>query len=236
MALRDDDVTVRVALNWAAPAELLRELYDLDAGRWRACVLANPRTPVDLLVRHSREGGSPKTTFHPDLAGILALATDADPRVRLVAAASLRLPADVRAALIDDADFDVACRAVCHYSVSAEQVRATAARFGLPVFPLLAGHPSCPPDVLLTIATDPLSPAGAIADVAIHEAAPPAALAACLQHPHAVAYLAANPAVPPDMLIELASHPDPEVIVELARNPRLPAAAAHRIINAFATD
>jgi hypothetical protein len=236
VALRDHDVMVRVAMNWAAPPDLLRELYDLEAGRWRTWVMANPRTPLDLLVRHSREGGSPQTDYHPDLDGLLALAGDADPRVRLVAAASYRLPADVRTALIGDADFDVARRAVRYYTVPAEQVRAIAARFGPLVFSLAAGHPSCPPDVLLTIATNPLSPAEAITDVAVHESAPPTALAACLQHPHAVEYVACNPAAPPEMLIELASHPDPEVILELARNPSLPAVAGHRILESFAID
>ncbi|MGX7671036.1 hypothetical protein [Plantactinospora sp. DSM 117369] len=236
LSLRDHDVMVRVAMNWAAPPDLLRELYDLEAGRWQSYVLANPRTPLDLLVRHSREGGSPRTDNHPDLDGLLGLATHPDPRVRLVAAASHRLPADVRATLIRDADFDVACRAVRYYSVPSEQVRAIAARYGPLVSSLVAGHPSCPPDVLLTIATDPLSSAEAIIDVAVHEAAPPTALAACLQHPHAAAYVACNPATPPDMLIELASHSDPHVILELARNPSLPAVAAHRILEKFATD
>jgi hypothetical protein len=236
VALREHDVMVRVAINWAAPPGLLRELYDLQAGRWRTWVLANPRTPLDLLVRYSREGGSPQTYHPPDIDGLLALVTDADPRVRLVAAASHRLPADVRAALIEDVDFDVVCRAARYHTVPAEQVRAIAARYGPRIFSLMAGHPSCPPDVLLAIATDPLSPAGAIIDVAIHESAPPTALAACLQHPHAAAYVASNPATPPDMLIELASHPDPDVILELARNPGLPAVAGHRILERFAMD
>ena len=230
LELHDHSVMARVAMNWAAPADLLRELYDLEAGRWRHCVLANPRTPLDLLVRYSREGGSPPTDNHPDLEGLLALAQDTDPRVRLVAAASHRLPAEVRATLIEDADFGVACRASRYYAVSAEQVRALVMRYGSRTFPQVAGHPSCPPDVLLTIATDPTSSAEAISDVAVHESAPPAALAACLRHPHAAAGIAGNPATPTDMLIKLASHSDPEVLWELARNPSLPATAGNLVL------
>jgi hypothetical protein len=235
VALQDKDVTVRIAMNWAAPADLLRRLYDSEAGRWRQAVLANPRTPLDLLVRHSRAGGTPSTDKHPGLDGLYALATDTDPRVRLVAAASHRLPPDVRDALIDDADFDVAVRAVCHVSVSGQQIRATATRHGPRVFPALAAHPCCPPDVLLTIATHPQSPAGAIVDVAIHEASPPAALDACMQHPHAIAYVACNPSAEPETLNELAGHADPEVVLEVARNRSMPRAAGHRILQRLAT-
>ncbi|MFI1992090.1 hypothetical protein [Actinoplanes sp. NPDC020271] len=234
LELRDHDVTAGVAANWAAPPDLLRALYDLEASRWRHCVLANPRTPLDLLVRYSREGGSPPTEFHPDLDGLLTLARDADPRVRLVAAASFRLPADVRATLIDDEDFDVACRATRHYTVSAEQVRTFVARYGSRVFSQVAGHPSCPPDVLLAIATEPTSSAEEIIDVAVHESAPPTALEACLRHPHAVAGIAGNPSTPPDMLIKLAAHSDPRVLWELAGNPSLPAIASDLIIKNFA--
>jgi len=132
LELRDHNVIARVAMNWATPPDLLRELYDLDAGRWQPCVLANPRTPLDLLVRYSREGSAPPTDYHPDLDGLLALAQHADPRIRLVAAASNKLPADVRATLIEDADFDVANRAARYYAVSAEQVRALVLRYGSP--------------------------------------------------------------------------------------------------------
>ncbi|GAB1644082.1 hypothetical protein [Krasilnikovia sp. MM14-A1259] len=235
LELHENSVTARVAMNWAAPPDLLRELYDLEAGRWRHCVLANPRTPLDLLVRYSREGGSPPTDNHPDLDGLLVLARHADPRIRLVAAASHRLPADVRAALIEDADLEVACRASRYYAVSAEQVRALVVRYGSLTFSQVAGHPSCPPDVLLTIATDPTSSAEAIIDVAVHESAPPAALAACLRHSHAAAGIAGSPATPPDMLIKLVSHSDPEVLWELARNPSLPATAGNLILKVLAT-
>ncbi len=98
LSLHDYAVTARVAMNWAVPPDLLRELYDVEAGRWRDYVLANPRTPLDLLVRHRREGGSPRTWNNPDLDGLLAMARDIDPQVRYVAAASHKLPADVRAA------------------------------------------------------------------------------------------------------------------------------------------
>ncbi|MFG2045332.1 hypothetical protein [Dactylosporangium sp. NPDC048998] len=234
VAMRDPQITIRVAMNWAVPAGLLRRLYDDDAGRWRQAVLANPRTPLDLLIRHSRARGVPSTDYHPDLETLRALATDTDPRVRLVAAASRRIPPNLRAALINDSDIDVVQRAVCDVSVSPEQVRATAARHGLQLFPYLAGHPCCPPDILFVIATHPDSPIGAILDVAIHEASPPAALAACLRRPQAVAYVAGNPAAPPDMLSELAAHPDPEVVLEVARNPSLPHAAGHRVLQHLA--
>ncbi|WIM92535.1 hypothetical protein ACTOB_004478 [Actinoplanes oblitus] len=234
LELHDHDVMASIAANWAAPPDLLRALYDLEGGRWRHWVLANPRTPLDLLVRYSREGGSPPTEYHPDLDGLLTLARDADPRVRLVAAASFRLPADVRATLIDDADFEVACRATRYYTVSAEQVRTLVTRYGSRVFSQVAGHPACPPDVLLTIATDPTSSAEEILDVAVRESAPPAALAACLRHPHAAAGIAGNPSTPPDMLIKLAAHSDPQVLWELARNPSLPTAAVDLILKNFA--
>ncbi|MCP2322281.1 hypothetical protein HDA40_000788 [Hamadaea flava] len=224
------EVTGRVAINWAAPAGLLRRLYESEAGRWRGAVLANPRTPLDLLVRHSRDGGSPNTDNHPDLDGLRVLAADVDPRVRLVAAASHRIPEDLRALLSVDPDFEVALRAVCHASASPEQVRVTAARHGPATFPRLAAHPCCPPDVLLTIATHPQAPAEAVMDVAWNEASPPAALAACLRYPANAVYVAGNPSTPPDMLVELASHPDPEVVLEVARNPSLPVSACDRIL------
>ncbi|GAA0454996.1 hypothetical protein Aca07nite_68590 [Actinoplanes capillaceus] len=234
LELHDHYVMASVAANWAAPPDLLRALYDLEAGRWRHWVLANPRTPLDVLVRYSREGGSPPTEYHPDLDGLLTLAGDADPRVRLVAAASFRLPADIRATLIDDADFEVACRATRYYAVSAEQVRTLVTRYGSRVFSQVAGHPSCPPDVLLTIATDPTISAEEIIDVAVHESAPPAALAACLRHPHSAAGIAGNPSTPPDMLIKLAAHSDRQVLWELAGNPSLPATAIDLILKDFA--
>ncbi|NUT20434.1 MAG: hypothetical protein HOV77_14710 [Hamadaea sp.] len=230
LALQNDEVTGRVATNWAAPPGLLRRLYDTDAGRWRGHVLANPSIPLDLLVRHSCSGGTPSTDNHPDLDGLLSLAVDADPRVRLVAAASHRLPSEVRAMLIDDPDFAVARRAVMHVSVPPERIRATAARQGPPIFPALAAHPSCPPDVLLAIATHPQAPAEAVTDVAWQEASPPTALAACLRNPANAVYVACNPMAPADMLTELASHPDPDVVVEVARNPALPPQAFQRIL------
>lgn len=230
LALQNDEVTGRIAINWAAPPELLRRLYDMGAGHWRGLVLANPRTPLDLLVLHSRDGGTPNTDYHPDLDRLRVLAVDVDPRVRLVAAASHRLPADVRAQLIDDPDFTVARRAVMHISVPADRIRATAARHGPAIFPALAGHPSCPSDVLLTIATHPQAPAEAVTDVAWQEASPPAALTACLQNPTNAVYVACNPMAPADMLVELASHPDPDVVLEVARNPGLPPQAFHRIL------
>lgn len=233
-ATADPQITFRVAVNWAVPADLLRRLYDDDAGRWRQAVLANPRTPLDLLIRHSREGGVPRTENHPDLETLRGLATDADPRVRLVAAASHRIPPDLRTALIDDPDIDVVRRAVCHWSVRPEQVRATVARHGPHVVPYLAGHPSCPPDVLLAIATDPDSPIDAILDVAVHETSPPAALAACLRHPQTAAYIAGNPAAPPDILKELATHPDLDVVLEVARNPGLTHPTGHRLLQHLA--
>jgi hypothetical protein len=194
-------------------------------------VLMNPRTPLDLLIRHSRADGRPDTAYHPDLVGILALAADPDPRARLVAARSFRLPPEVRARLIDDADRAVALGAVCHVDASGDQVRAVVARFGVAAFEALAGHPNCPPDVLLAIATHPDCPVEAILDVAVHDLAPPAALAACLDHPHATAYVAANEEAPSDLLFELAGHTDPEVVLEVARNPRLTRAAGLRVLN-----
>ncbi|RKE05469.1 hypothetical protein C8E86_0267 [Catellatospora citrea] len=234
VALQDPQVTDRVAINWAAPADLLRRLYDMEAGRWRGLVLANPRTPLDLLVRHSHAGGSPNTDNHPDLDGLRVLAANVDPKVRLVAAASHRIPEELRALLIADPDFEVALRAVRHVSASPEQIRATAVRHGPATFSTLAAHPSCPPDVLLTIATHPQAPAEAVTDVAWNEASPPAALEACLRYPENAVYVAGNPAAPPDVLVELASHPDMEVLLELARNPSLPSPAGDRIL-AFAT-
>lgn len=230
VATGEQRVIVQVAMNWAAPADLLRRLYDEDDGRWRSSVLANPRTPLDLLIRHSRAGKEPNTGYHPDVDGLCALAGDPDPRVRLVAAASHRIPPPVRATLIDDPDLDVATRAVRDVSVSPDQVRAMAARRGPVAYPVLAGHPSAPPDVLLAIAAHAGTPLDSIFDVAIHDAATPEALAACLRRPAAAAGVAGNPAASAELLLDLAGHPDPEVRLEVARNPGLTAAAADRLI------
>ncbi|MFI5495212.1 hypothetical protein [Actinoplanes sp. NPDC051859] len=83
--------------------------------------------------------------------------------------------------------------------------------------------------------TDPICSADALLDVAVHEAAPPAALTICLRHPHTAAAVAGNPATPADLLIELASHPDPQTRWELASNPSLPAAAGKLLLETWAT-
>ncbi|MEV4513212.1 hypothetical protein AB0K00_30085 [Dactylosporangium sp. NPDC049525] len=224
----DPLVTGRVAGNSAAPDHLLRRLYDTG---WRDNVLNNWRTPLDVLVRHSRAGdGWVATDYHPDIDGLRVLAADPDPKVRFVAAASHRLPEDLRAALIDDPDLDVTRRAVSGSDVPAEDVRRAAARWGPPIFTALAAHPSAPPDLLHTIATHPDSPAGAVEGVAWQETASPATLEACLRVPSAAVCLAGNPSTPPAILAGLVSHPDPQVRTELARNPALSSRTVHELL------
>ncbi|MDG6103159.1 hypothetical protein Daura_16775 [Dactylosporangium aurantiacum] len=234
VALGDHRVTAAVALNPAAPDDLLCRLYDAGDAAWRTNVLANWRTPLDVLVRHSRAGaGWVATDRHPDVDGLRALAADPDPKVRLVAAASHILPGDLRAALTDDPDLDVVRRAIGNSGVPADQVRRAAERWGPALFQTLAAHPSAPPELLLAIATHPDSPAGAVEDVAWQETAPPAALEACLRLPSAAPLLAGNPSTPPAILAGLTTHPDPQVRTELARNPALPAGAVHDLFVAL---
>jgi hypothetical protein len=234
VALGDHATSAYVAFNSATPDDLLRRLYDAGDAGWRTNVLGNWRTPLDVLVRHSRAGGGwVATDHHPDVDGLRVLAADPDPKVRFVAAASYSLPEDLLAALIDDPDLDVARRAVCRTGVPAELVRRSAARWGPAMFVALA-NPSTPPDVLHTIATHPDSPPDAVEGVAWQETASPATLEACLRVPSAAICLAGNPSTPPAILAGFVSHPDLRVRVELARNPALPARAVHDLLVAVA--
>ncbi|GAA4253829.1 hypothetical protein GCM10022255_056170 [Dactylosporangium darangshiense] len=231
VALNEPQITGMVASNSATPVGLLHRLYEQDAGRWRRNVLDNAATPIHLVLEHNRVTGTPhRIMFRKDRDELLALATDPSPAVRLIAAGSHQLPLDVRATLLDDPDPAVAKFALLSIDVTADQIRAFAARHGPRVFTSLAGHPCCPPDVLLAIARDPQSPREAVTEVAWHEAAPPAALRICYRHPASTVPLATNPATPPDILAELATHPDPHVVLEVARNTSLPPDAAWHIL------
>ncbi|GAA2378562.1 hypothetical protein [Dactylosporangium salmoneum] len=231
VALDEPQVTGMVSTNPATPADLLHRLYDQDAGRWRTNVLDNAAVPVRLVLEHNRATGTPhRLKFRRDRDELLALAADPDPAVRLLAAGCHQLPLDIRATLLADPDPDVAILALLSSSVTAGQIRAFAARYGPGVFTSVAGHPCCPPDVLLAIAQDPQSSPEAVAEVGWHEAAPPAALRICYLSPASATPLASNPATPPDILAELATHPDPHVVLELSRNPSLPPDAAWQIL------
>nr|BFE56999.1 hypothetical protein GCM10020063_015250 [Dactylosporangium thailandense] len=121
-------------------------LHDRDAGHRRPHVLNNLAVPMDLVLEHDRATGTTqRIIYRRDRDELLTLAADPDPALRRVAAGCHQLPLDIRAALPSDPDLDVALLAPASSSVTAEQVRAFAARHGPRVFTPGAAHPCCRP-------------------------------------------------------------------------------------------
>ncbi|MFD3944021.1 hypothetical protein [Streptomyces sp. NPDC058579] len=206
------DAFVRKALarNPSIGESLLLRLADDPDLIVRLAVSENPAVP---LARLTADAGRRRLPREP-LPRILA-ATDAElanlaasrvAQVRALVAARPDLPPALADRLAADADLGVVRRVAPHPGLTEDRLTDLVERHGQPVYGAVAGNPGCTGALLRRMARD----------------AGPAR--------KAVRPIAAHPALPPDVVEDLLTHPDPKVARAAAEHPALPVATMERLL------
>ncbi|MGV9267342.1 variant leucine-rich repeat-containing protein [Kitasatospora sp. NPDC003701] len=205
----DSRVRRRAAANPAVGETLIRVLATDPDRSVRTALTANPALPMPLLrqlapaVRLGAEPWPRITAASPGELRDLARSTTA--QLRALVAAHPALPADLVAALADDADPAVVKRLAAHPALTPDRLRALAERHGPALHPSVAGHPNCPPDLLHAMAGTAAPGHETLLAVARHPAAAPETLRRCLDAPdeRVRSAAAANPALPVAVMARL---------------------------------
>ncbi|MBB5801473.1 hypothetical protein F4560_001241 [Saccharothrix ecbatanensis] len=224
-------VRADLAANPCVAESILRELADDEYAGVRLGVAHNPSVPLDVLTRLAES-----TRIGPSLVPRVMTATDeelrllaASPsaRVRMLVAQRTALPADVFELLLADDDIRVAKGIAPHPALSADRVRALAARHGPGLFRMLATNPHCTPELLHHMARNATARRTYRA-VAEHPNTRAETLLLCLGDDAARRWAAEHPNLPTDVLVALVD--DPDLARHAAANPSLPVEVMERLI------
>lgn len=227
-------VRADLAANPAVMAEpILRLLADDESPDVRRSVAHNPSIPLAVLTRlaeSTRIGPSrlPRVMAATD-EELRLLAASPSARVRMLVTQRTALPSDVFERLVADDDLRVVKGIAPHPALSADRLRALAARHGPSLFRMLATNPNCDPALLHHMARNATARRTYRA-VAEHPNAQAETLLLCLADDDARRWAAAHPNLPADVLAGLLH--DPDLAEYAAANPSLPVEAMARLIAA----
>jgi hypothetical protein len=140
------------------------------------------------------------------------------------------LPAEIRDALAADLDAKVVKSIAPHPGLSETQLRAMVDQHGVRVIAKVAANPDATPALLegLTRRDPPVRKA--LREIARHRNATAQALLACLADERARPIAASHPALPPQVIAELLTDTDWQVVEAAAANPSLPLAVMSALV------
>ncbi len=213
---------------------ILRQLANDESADVRGGVAHNPSVPLDVLmlvVESTRIGPVrlPRVMAATD-EELRLLAGAPSPRVRMLVAQRTALPSDVFELLVADDNIQVVKGIAPHPALSANRLRALAARHGPSLFRRLATNPNCDPELLHNMACHATA-RRVYRAVAAHPNTRAETLLLCLGDDTARRWAAEHPNLPTDILIDLVN--DPNLARHAAANPALPIEAMESLIAAY---
>ncbi|WP_234382293.1 DUF2336 domain-containing protein [Streptomyces dysideae] len=200
----------------------------------------NPRVPLDVLT-YLADNTKIGATLLPRIAAaspveVEELAQSPDPAVRMLLAQRRDLPAGIRDALAIDPDAKVVKSVAAHPGLSEAQLRAMVDRHGVQVVAKVASNPDATPALLEDLTRREPSVRKALREVARHRRATAPALLACLADNRARPIAAGHPSLPPQVVAELLTDTDGQVVEAAAANPSLPFAVMSELVRRSAQD
>ncbi|MFD8735330.1 hypothetical protein ACFV06_10430 [Streptomyces sp. NPDC059618] len=219
-------VRADLAENPAIGEDVIRVLAG-DGHRWvRRSLAYHPRVPIDVLIElaaTSELGGVrlPRVSA-ASRAEMEELARSRDPEVRALVAQRRDLSPAIRDALACDPDAKVVKSVAPHRGLTEGRLRAMADRYGVMVLAKVAANPDATPELLEHLARRSPPLHKVFKEIARHRNASADALIACLADRHAKPPAALHPALPPRVIVQLLSDPEPRVAGAAAANPSLP--------------
>ncbi|MEV8038558.1 hypothetical protein [Streptomyces sp. NPDC086182] len=223
-----------LAGNPAISESLIRVLADDRGHDVQRRLAHNPQLPLEVLIRLA---GTTKTgaTLLPRIAAaspaeIEELAQSPDPAARMLVAQRRDLPTEIRDALATDPDAKVVKSIAAHPSLSEAQLRAMVDRHGARVIAKVATNPDATPALLEELTRHEPSAQKAFREIARHRNATAPALRACLADRQARPVAASHPALPEQLIVELLTDADWQVVEAAAANPSLPLAVMSDLV------
>jgi hypothetical protein len=227
-------VRADLAENPAIGEALIRVLAGDRDHAVRRRLAHNPRVPLDVLTRLA---GTAKigAAVLPRIAAaspgeIEELAQSPNPAARMLVARRRDLPAGIRDALATDPDTKVVTSVAAHPGLSEAQLRAMVERHGVQVVAEAAANPEAPPALLEDLARREPPVRKVFREVARHRNATAAALLACMADERAKPVAAGHPALPPQVIVELLTDDDWQVVEAAAANPSLPLSVMSELV------
>lgn len=195
----------------------------------------NPHVPLEVLADladTAKIGG----TLLPRIAAVSGtqaqqLAASSNPAMRMVLAERRDLPPGIRDALAADPDAKVVKAISPHPGLSEAQLRAMVDRHGARVMAKVAKNPSASPALLEHLTQHQAPAQKAFREIARHRNATAPALLACLRDRQARPIAAGHPALPPQVIVELLTDDDWQVVEAAAANPSLPPAMMRQLVH-----
>ncbi|MFJ8162143.1 hypothetical protein ACIRBY_14590 [Streptomyces sp. NPDC096136] len=227
-------VRTALAKNPSIDGALMRELAQDRDHDVRRSLAHQPRLPLDLLARLA-PSVKPGPVPLPRIAAatrteLAALASSAEPTVRMLVALRRDLPDGLRDALARDRDAKVLKAIAPHPGLTEAQLLAVIDRHGARVAVKAAANPDATAAVLERLARQAGPARKVLREIAVHPNAPLPALLACLADPRARPLAAARPELPGAVLVELLADEDGRVAAAAAANPSLPADAVRALL------
>ncbi|MFF9015624.1 hypothetical protein ACF09C_22000 [Streptomyces sp. NPDC014870] len=199
-----------LARNPSIGEALMRRLADDPDPEVALAVAENPAVPLDRLTMLAGRRRLPREPLPRILAATHAeltkLARSRVAQVRALVAARPDLPPALVERLAADADIGVAQRIAPHPGLAEDRLVELVERHGPPVYGAVALNPGCGGALLRRMAGD------------------------CGSVRKALRTIAAHPALPPDVVEELLTDPDPRVVRAAAAHPALPVATMERLL------
>ncbi|MFD9251463.1 hypothetical protein [Streptomyces bottropensis] len=226
-------VRADLAENPAIAAALMRGLAEDTSPDVRRALAHNPRVPLDVLTRlaaTTRIGSTPLPRIAAATpAEVEELAGSPNAVVRMLLARRRDLPDRVAAVLADDPDAKVAKSVAAHPGLGEARLRTMVDRHGVQVIAQVAANPDATPALLEHLSRHSPPARRAFREIARHPRATGPALLACLADERARPLAAGHPALPPQVVTDLLTDPDPQVAQAAAANPSLPPAEMERL-------
>ncbi|MFP3964081.1 hypothetical protein SMC26_17305 [Actinomadura fulvescens] len=163
-------------------------------------------------------------------AEVRELAGSPDPAVRMLVAGRRDLPPEIRDALAADPDAKVLKSIAPHPGLSDRQLRAMVDQHGVRVVTKVATNPDVSPALLEHLTRHRPPVRKAFREVARHHNATAPALLACLTDRQARPIAADHPALPPEVIADLLSDEDWQVVEAAAANPSLPTSLMSKLM------
>ncbi|RSM75756.1 hypothetical protein DL991_27160 [Amycolatopsis sp. WAC 01375] len=230
-------VRAGLAANPVVAEPIVRELANDVSADVRRGVAHNPSVPLDVLMLVVES-----TRIGPVLLPRVMAATDEElrllvaspsPRARMLVAQRTALPSDVFELLVADDDIHVVKGIAPHPALSANRLRALAARHGPSLFRRLATNPNCDPELLHHMACHATA-RRVYRAVAEHPNTRAETLLLCLGDDTARQWAAEHPNLPTRALIDLVN--DPDLARHAAANPALPIEVMESLIATYPGD
>ncbi|MGW3915825.1 hypothetical protein ACWEBX_30495 [Streptomyces sp. NPDC005070] len=227
-------VRADLAENPATGEDVIRVLARDPDVAVRRGLARHPRVPLDVLTELARTA-KVGATLLPRVAAatpaeIEDLARSPDPAARMLAAQRRDLPPGIRDALASDPDAKVVKAIAPHPGLTEGQLRDMVDRHGIRVLARVAANPGATPGLLEHLTRQAPPAQKAHREVARHPNATARALLSCLADERARPVAASHPALPPEVIAELRSDPDRQVVEAAAANPSLAPAVMARLV------